>query len=54
MNRRTTPIEVFSGMCDNQIASPIIPAVHVQNGIDNADFIIYANVVYKSTAVSNK
>lgn len=35
-------------MCDNNMASPVIPAIHIANGISNSDFLIYVNIIYNS------
>ena len=45
VNRREYPILVTSDVCDNYIASPVIPNDHVKNGVQNSDFVIYVNLV---------
>jgi len=38
-------------MCDNNLASPVIPAAQIANGVSNADFVIYVNIMYNSSSV---
>lgn len=38
-------------MCNNSLANPVIPAIHIANGVSNADFLIYVNLMYNPASV---